>query len=169
MRSIAAPLLVAVCMAVGPLGCASIRPPRGVEPVTRLLEITAYCDCGDCCGWERTWYGRAVHSDGPNRGKPKEVGRTASGTRAARGTIAADTARYPFGTVMQVEGYGFGRVEDRGGAIKGDRIDLFFPSHGEALQWGRRRLPVRIWFMPSWRGELPDLESGLALSGDSPL
>ncbi len=61
------------------------------------------------------------------------------------GTIAADTKYYPFGTRMHVPGYGWGVVEDRGGKIKGPtRIDLYFDSHGEALLWGRKKLPVTI-------------------------
>ena len=61
------------------------------------------------------------------------------------GTIAADTNYYPFGTRMHVPGWGWGVVEDRGGAIKGpDRIDLFHRSHGEGLRWGRKKLPVTI-------------------------
>lgn len=61
------------------------------------------------------------------------------------GTIAADTQYYPFGTRIHVPGYGWGVVADRGGAIKGpDRLDLYFESHREALQWGRRRLKVDI-------------------------
>lgn len=61
------------------------------------------------------------------------------------GTLAADTQYYPFGTRMYVPGYGWGRVEDRGGAIKGkDRIDLYFDSHGDALLWGRKKLRVLI-------------------------
>ncbi|HID03617.1 MAG TPA: hypothetical protein EYP18_10480 [Desulfobacterales bacterium] len=61
------------------------------------------------------------------------------------GTIAADTQYYPFGTRMYIPGWGWGVVEDRGGAIKGpDRIDLYFNSHRDALQWGRRNLPVII-------------------------
>lgn len=63
------------------------------------------------------------------------------------GTIAADTSYYPFGTRMYVPGYGWGTVEDRGSAIKGpSRIDLFFSSHGKALQWGRRRLHVTVQY-----------------------
>ena len=63
------------------------------------------------------------------------------------GTIAADTRHYPFGTRMYVPGYGWGRVEDRGGTIKGPtRIDLFFDSHQDALYWGRRKVPVQIEF-----------------------
>ena len=61
------------------------------------------------------------------------------------GTIAADTRYYPFGTRMYVPGYGWGVVEDRGGAIKGvDRIDLYFDSHSDALEWGRRKVYVTI-------------------------
>jgi len=61
------------------------------------------------------------------------------------GSIAADTAYHSFGTRIHVPGYGWGRVEDRGSAIRGPhRLDLFFDSHGKALQWGRRTLEVEI-------------------------
>eukprot|EP00951_Prasinocladus_malaysianus_P043417 scaffold541676_cov42-Prasinocladus_malaysianus.AAC.1 len=65
--------------------------------------------------------------------------------RGVDGTIAADTMHYPFGTRMKVPGYGWGVVEDRGGAIKGvDRIDLFHRDHLSALKWGRQRLEVVV-------------------------
>lgn len=61
------------------------------------------------------------------------------------GTIAADTQYYRFGTRMHVPGYGWGVVEDRGGAIKGpERLDLYMDSHSKALRWGRKRLSVAI-------------------------
>jgi hypothetical protein len=61
------------------------------------------------------------------------------------GTIAADTNYYPFGTRMYVPDYGWGVVEDRGGAIKGpNRIDLYFDSHRQALAWGRRKVRVIV-------------------------
>ena len=61
------------------------------------------------------------------------------------GTVAADTRYYPFGTRMHIPGYGYGRVEDRGGAIKGERrLDIFYDSHSEALKWGRQKIYVRI-------------------------
>ena len=129
-------------------GCAGICPPRGVKPQTLIIQTTGYCACGKCCGWKRSLIPpfRPVYSSGPNKGKPKKVGITASGTHAKKGTIAADTRFYPFGTVMDIPGYGIGCVEDTGGAIKGPaRIDLFFNSHKEALQWGRRRLSVWVW------------------------
>ncbi len=61
------------------------------------------------------------------------------------GTIAADTKHYPFGTRMFVPGYGWGVVEDRGRKIKGpNRIDLYFNSHEDARQWGRKKVRVTI-------------------------
>jgi len=135
-------LVAAIVLAAG---CTHIRPPAGVTPVERLLITTGYCKCGECCEWRRNWYGRAVYASGPLKGKPKQVGVTASGTKGKKGTIAADTSRYPFGTVMYVPGYGYGVVEDRGGAIKGDHIDLYHQSHWQALKWGCRRVQVKIW------------------------
>ncbi|HMA67426.1 MAG TPA: 3D domain-containing protein [Desulfosalsimonadaceae bacterium] len=62
------------------------------------------------------------------------------------GTIAADTRYYPFGTRIYVPNYGYGVVEDRGGAIKGPkRLDLFYDSHSDALEWGRRHVDVKIY------------------------
>lgn len=65
---------------------------------------------------------------------------------ARDGTIAADTRYYPFGTRMYVPDWGYGKVEDRGGAIKGPRrLDVFHNDHDDALEWGRRNLDVRIY------------------------
>ena len=140
-------LFLAALLLLG-TGCASIRPPRGVQPRTVTIETTSYCDCGQCCGWERVWWApwRTVYSSGANKGEPKKVGITASGTKAHKGTIAADRRYYPFGTVMYIPGYGYGRVEDAGSAIQGPaRIDLFYDSHQQALEWGRRRVPIKVW------------------------
>lgn len=136
------------------LGCLSgclMMPPA--SPQARLsrgrpivIETTAYCPCGKCCGWKRNWLFRPVIAVGPNRGKPKAVGITASGKKAKPGTLAADTRYYPMGTVIYVPGYGYGVVEDRGGDIKGpQRLDLFFPTHSEALQWGRKRVHAVVF------------------------
>jgi len=60
--------------------------------------------------------------------------------------VAADRA-LPFNTLVRVPGYADGEavpVLDRGGAICGDRLDVFFPSHGEALNWGVRWLDIQI-------------------------
>jgi 3D (Asp-Asp-Asp) domain-containing protein len=124
------------------LGSSCATVPRG-RPVR--MTATAYCPCGECCSWERNWFFRPVVSNGPDKGRAKAVGVAADGTRAAKGTIAADTRHYPFGTRMYVPGYGNGVVHDRGGAITGPgRIDLFFRTHRQAIRWGRRTLTVYI-------------------------
>ncbi|MGQ9660737.1 MAG: 3D domain-containing protein [Kiritimatiellia bacterium] len=141
------------CLLLAFGGCARISPPPGVQPVHKIILTTGYCKCGKCCGWHRNWWGRPVYSYGPLSGQPKRVGITASGTVARRGTIAADTTRYPFGTIMYIEGYGYGRVEDRGRDIKVDQIDLFFRTHRQAEEWGVKKVRVTIWFTPSTRAE----------------
>ena len=110
------------------------------------IETTAYCPCGLCCGWERNWLGRPVIAEGRNRGKPKAVGITAKGTKAHPGTLAADTRYYPMGTVIYIPGYGYGVVEDRGGDIKGrHRLDLYYNTHKEARNWGRKKLQCVVF------------------------
>lgn len=84
--------------------------------------VTAYCPCAKCCG--------------------KTNGITASGTQATAGrTIAADTSRFPFGTQLVINGNVY-TVEDRGSAIGGNRIDIFFNTHQEAINFGRRTVDV---------------------------
>ncbi len=129
-------------------GCATsrrYRVPKNQKPEIVMMETTGYCKCGECCGWKRNWKFQPVVAYGPNKGDPKAVGITAAGTEADWGTIAADTRYYPFGTIMHIPDYGWGRVEDIGGAIKGMHIDLYFPSHRKALEWGREQKKVKIW------------------------
>jgi 3D (Asp-Asp-Asp) domain-containing protein len=109
------------------------------------MEATGYCPCKKCCNWKRSWLLRPVVASGSSKGARKKVGVTAAGTKAKPGTIAADTSVYPMGTVMYVPGYGYGRVEDRGGAIKGEKIDLYFKKHKDALTWGRQKVNVQVW------------------------
>jgi len=131
-------------------GCASPHfdvPTREPDRIT-AMEVTGYCECGICCGWKRSWlgFGPPVIASGPRKGERKQVGVTASGTKAQKGTVAADTRYYPMGTIVYVPGYGWGRVEDRGGAIKGQKLDLFFTSHKKALEWGRQSKQVQVWY-----------------------
>lgn len=79
-------------------------------------KLTAYCACKKCCG--------------------KTDGITASGIRAKEGvTIAADTRILPFGTKVIIDDNEY-TVQDKGGAIKGNRIDVYFDSHQDALEFG---------------------------------
>lgn len=124
----------------------AIKPPRNARRVVVEMEVTGYDDGPQSCGWKRNWYGRPVYAYGPMKGKPKQVGITASGARTSYGTLAADTRHYPFGTVMYIPGYGYGVVQDRGGAIKGPRrLDTWHSSRKKALHWGRRKVPVQVW------------------------
>jgi 3D (Asp-Asp-Asp) domain-containing protein len=104
--------------------------PQPVLKVRRML-VTAYCPCRKCCG-------------------PNAQGLTASGLPVSHNGgrfVAADTSVLGFGTKLVIPGYADGQaveVIDRGGAIKGDRLDVYFPSHAEALQWGRQWVDVIV-------------------------
>ena len=142
-------LAILVALVLG--GCSMFFLDRGGDEGSvygRLvrIETTAYCPCGSCCSWKLDRYGRPMISAGRNRGKPKAVGITASGTRAHPGTLAADTRYYPIGTVIYIPGYGYGVVEDRGGDIRGRRrLDLFFNTHKEARDWGRKKIQTVVF------------------------
>ena len=58
--------------------------------------------------------------------------------------IAVDPSVIPLGTEVYVEGYGNAIAGDTGGAIKGNKIDVFIPSHSEAMSWGRKTVNVTI-------------------------
>lgn len=70
--------------------------------------------------------------------------RTATGTWPKRGTMAIDRRTISMGSYGYVPGYGEVHAEDTGGAIKGNRIDLFFNTRGEAICWGRRTVTIYI-------------------------
>lgn len=106
------------------------RPARPVRTV--WITVTAYSPDHRSCG---------EHADGITASS-KSVW-----TNAMK-LVAADTSILPIGTMLSIPGYDDGRIVpvlDRGGAIKGARLDVLFPSHDEALQWGVQRLPVTIW------------------------
>lgn len=88
------------------------------------FKLTAYCACSKCCG--------------------KSDGITASGTIATQGrTIAADPSVIPYGTVVIINGNEY-VAEDCGGAVKNSRIDIFFNSHQDALNFGVQYAEVYI-------------------------
>ncbi len=62
--------------------------------------------------------------------------------------VAADTDLLPFGSIITVPGYNNDNpvpVLDRGGKIKGRRLDVLYPTHEIARQWGAQRLTVVVW------------------------
>ncbi|MBD7984363.1 LysM peptidoglycan-binding domain-containing protein [Sporosarcina sp. Sa2YVA2] len=58
--------------------------------------------------------------------------------------IAVDPTVIPLGTKVYVEGYGYAIAGDIGSAIKGNKIDLFFPTKAEAYKWGRKNVKIKI-------------------------
>jgi 3D (Asp-Asp-Asp) domain-containing protein len=95
-----------------------------------MMEVTAYCPCSKCCG-------------------PHAAGITASGLLVSHNDghfVAADRA-FPFHTQFIIPGYAGNQpvpVLDRGGASKGNKLDVFFPTHEQALKWGRRKVAVMV-------------------------
>lgn len=73
---------------------------------------------------------------------------TATGTTVRIGTVAVDPRMIPYGTRMFIVSndgsyiYGVSTAEDCGGDIKGDRIDLYFPTYGECIEFGRRNCTI---------------------------
>jgi uncharacterized protein YabE (DUF348 family) len=58
--------------------------------------------------------------------------------------IAVDPSVIPLGTKVYVEGYGYAVAADTGGAIKGYKIDVFFPSKADAYRWGRKQVKIKV-------------------------
>ena len=125
----------------------NIGPPKGIRPVEVEMQTTSYCHCRRCCSYRWMLF-IPYQKTGAFSFRLKHVGKTASGAMARPGTIAADTSIYPYGTIMHIPGYGYGRVEDIGGAIKGRHIDLYRPNHWYARLWGVRTKKVKVWLPP---------------------
>ena len=101
----------------------SLSVDRTSSSGTKYFKVTAYCSCSKCCG--------------------KRTGRTASGTKATAGRTVAASSQFKFGTKLNINGKTY-VVEDRGGAVKGNKIDVYMNSHAAALAWGVKYLPVEV-------------------------
>ncbi|MFM9959105.1 MAG: 3D domain-containing protein [Phycisphaerales bacterium] len=104
-----------------------IRPKK-----TIIMTVTGYSpdarSCGDSADG-RTATNHSVWTNGMN-------------------LVAADPRLLPYGSLVSVPGYASSDVVpvlDCGGAIKGARLDLLYPSHEHALQWGVKRVKVTVW------------------------
>lgn len=88
------------------------------------FTCVAYDACTDCCG--------------------KTDGITKTGTKATAGrTVAVDPEVIPLGSTLLIDGQEY-IAEDIGGAIKGNKIDIFHNSHAEALEYGKQTHTVQI-------------------------
>jgi len=70
--------------------------------------------------------------------------RTATGLNPTVGMAAVDPSVIPMGSRLYIEGYGYARAADTGGAVKGNKIDLFMEEYTQCINWGRRTVKVYI-------------------------
>lgn len=70
--------------------------------------------------------------------------RTATGLYPEVGTVAVDPDIIPLGSKLYIEGYGFAKAQDVGGAIRGNRVDVFVDTQGAAMRWGRRTVKTYV-------------------------
>jgi len=98
-------------------------PSRTGKVIT--MVSTAYDGCYEC--------------NKPYYGYPSYIG-----LPLKHGIVAVDPKVIPMGTRLYVEGYGDAIAADQGNAIKGNRIDLFFDTHQQALNYGMKTVKVTI-------------------------
>ncbi|MFC3884534.1 3D domain-containing protein [Bacillus songklensis] len=108
---------------------AAAKPASSVKGVTFSKELTvtatAYsADCKGCSG---------ITATGLNLKKNPNAK-----------AISVDPKVIPLGTKVYVEGYGYAVAADKGSAVKGNKIDVFFPTKKQALQWGVKKIKVKI-------------------------
>jgi len=71
---------------------------------------------------------------------------TATGVWPYYGTVSVDPEVIPLHSKLSIENYGSGTALDTGGDIKGNRIDVFFDTYEEAIQWGRKTVKVKVYY-----------------------
>ena len=104
---------------------------EGMNPTIVTFSTTAYCSCELCCD--------------------KTDGITASGERTTPWYTLSAGSAYPLGTIIYIPALsdkpngGWFIVQDRGGAISDDRLDIYLSTHEEALQYGRRTLECYVY------------------------
>jgi 3D (Asp-Asp-Asp) domain-containing protein len=112
-------------LAVDNAGQIKLQAPCSETRLLGYYKLTAYCACKRCCG-------------------PKACGLTATGKKVRKGYVAVDPKVIPLHTRIVIEGLGTFQAEDTGSAIKGNRIDIYFESHEDALKFGVKQ-GVKVW------------------------
>lgn len=109
----------------------TIATPNGDKAYTKVLQMSS---SAYTAGYEST--GKRPGDSG--------YGITATGIKAEHGVVAVDPSVIPLGTKLYIEGYGIAIAADTGSAIKGHKIDLFYSSLTDALNYGRRTATVYV-------------------------
>lgn len=129
-------------------GGSSVYPAAAdvTEQVSELEQIQQMYESMEVVA---TGYYAGRESTGKDPGHP-QYGITYSGIEVRRdpnsvSTIAADLNTFPLGTLLYIPGYGYGIVTDIGGAIQGNKIDLYFHTKDDVYnKWGKKTLDVYI-------------------------
>lgn len=115
------------------------EPEEPQKPKIKSLGefvLTAYCSCEKCCGkWAL---------DRPLDENGEQIVYGASGARLIEGiSVAVDPDVIPYGTELYINGNLY-IAHDCGGAIKGNRLDVYFATHEEAWNFGKQTAEVFI-------------------------
>jgi len=106
---------------------------RPIKPVRTIrMLVTAYSPDARSCGKFADGITASGYSVWTNGGK----------------LVAADTRMLPFGSLLEIPGYDSENIVpvlDVGGKIKGHRLDVLFPTHEQARQWGKQWLDVTVY------------------------
>ncbi len=100
-------------------------------PQVKTFNTSAYCSCSKCCG--------------------KTTGITSSGVKATSWYTLAAGSGYPIGTIIYIPYFkdkpngGWFVVQDRGGSIKDNKLDVYMSTHSSAIQFGRRSLECYVY------------------------
>ncbi|WP_412067022.1 3D domain-containing protein [Paenibacillus sp. alder61] len=111
--------------------------PKAAKKTVKTVKVVA---TGYTAGYEST----GKHPNHP------QYGITYSGVKVRRdkdtvSTIAADLKIFPLGTILYIPGYGYGVVADKGSAIKGNKIDLYFATTKQVFkEWGKKEVEVQV-------------------------
>lgn len=106
---------------------------EGIEPVVKNFNTTAYCSCAKCCG------------------KTSEI--TSSGVKASTWHTIAAGKNYPLGTIIYIPALkdkpneGWFVVQDRGGAVSSNKLDIYMGTHAQATQYGRKNLECYVYYV----------------------
>jgi 3D (Asp-Asp-Asp) domain-containing protein len=164
------PDLVAPAVAAIPRSAFQPRPPRtGAAPVA-AREVVARLEPAGAVSASRSVHatGHVIPADlpqpplgrfkltaysGPQLGQPEPITATGTAARAGR-TVAVDPKVIPLGSKIYIEGIGERIAEDTGGAIKGNRIDVYLGTVPQAINFGVRRGTVSMIAPPEAKRRL---------------
>ncbi len=113
----------------------TLRKP--VDEIVARGSQTTVSRGGQIINFKRAYLVRATGYNAPG-------GATSLGVPVQRGVVAVDPRVIPYYSKLWVEGYGWGRALDTGGAIKGNRVDLYFDDEADAWSWGSRKVIVYV-------------------------